>query len=304
MPLPVESWREVIEPNLYPGAEFLSESQDLSQFIEGDVLHVPQTGIQPIVYENATMFPLPVTEREDAELTTNTVRLKTGPIVLRKAEQYYLSYAKRESIIGQHLDVLRERMCQIALHAWVPTQAVETVLTTGATTGALPPSATGTRRRVEQANVVDLFSILTRMDAPTSDRVMLVDAALETDIRLIPDFMRADAMGQSNIPSGMIGTLYGARVYVRSRLPIFNATTRLVRPRGSAVAPATDSHCILLYHKRAVGRGLSPFDVQEDAVVRPEYGGRLMSAEAQYQAIRLRSNAIGSCTAAIVQNNA
>ena len=70
---------------------------------------------------------------------------------------------------------------------------------------------------VDQSKILNARKWLLKNQANVSDCVIVVNPDDEALLLAIPEFIRADAYGASNIPSGVIGKIYGMNVLVHSK---------------------------------------------------------------------------------------
>jgi hypothetical protein len=69
---------------------------------------------------------------------------------------------------------------------------------------------------IDQTKILNARKWLLKNQANISDCTMVVNADAEAILLAIPEFVRADAYGSSNIPSGVIGRIYGLNVMVHT----------------------------------------------------------------------------------------
>jgi hypothetical protein len=70
---------------------------------------------------------------------------------------------------------------------------------------------------IDQTKILNARKWLIKNQASVSDLTLAVYADDEAALLAIPEFVRADAYGSSNIPSGVVGRVYGVNVIVHTK---------------------------------------------------------------------------------------
>jgi hypothetical protein len=76
----------------------------------------------------------------------------------------------------------------------------------------------GVPAAITNDDILEMRKFLLGNEARLEDMVLVVGAGSEKDMLLIPELVRADYYGSSNIPSGMIGRIYGVPVLVNNQV--------------------------------------------------------------------------------------
>ena len=146
MALQTEVWVNDIQDNLFAGNEFVKTGTDHSGFISDKTVHVPQAGANPAVKKNRAVFPAPITERADTDLTYTLNDYTTEPVRIGDVEDIQNSYSKRTSVFGQHIQTLGDVIGNHTAFEWAASGAGNVFNTSGSAVGtALAPGATGNR---------------------------------------------------------------------------------------------------------------------------------------------------------------
>lgn len=132
-----EVWIAGIQENPIPDNSFVFASQDKSEYVENNKLHLAEAGIEPTVYENyfagsETDLPLATITDIPNEVVLNTY--STGRTRHRDLQEVELQYNKRASITNRHKNALAKNMGVRAAFAWAPavTNASNKVIVVGA----------------------------------------------------------------------------------------------------------------------------------------------------------------------------
>src|SRR5690606_15757074 len=69
--------------------------------VGGRIVHIPQSGGAGNVVKNRTVKPAAIRERTDTDVLYRIDEYTTDPVTIPNADNYELSYNKRESVIGE-----------------------------------------------------------------------------------------------------------------------------------------------------------------------------------------------------------
>ena len=221
---------------------------DHSAFAAGKMVHVPNAGAIAEVKVNRTSFPATVGSRTDADLSYELKEFSTDPIRIANAEQYELSYDKRNSVIGSSRAALQQ-----AVYSYLLTQ-----IATGAPASGKVVAATFTKKALQ-----DVRAVFDKADVPLNDRAVVLTP--EAYIQLLADLTDSEAIAftaSANAATGKVGQLYGFTVYERS---VVDTTAS---SKVSAVA----------WQKSCVSRALGQIDLFEDQKSATMYGDVISAA--------------------------
>lgn len=292
MALQQEVWIADIEENLFEGSEFILNSTNHDSFVVNSTVHVPQAGSAPAIDKNRTSLPATITQRTDTEVTYPVDSFTTDPILVQDFDELQTSYQKRQSVLADHVSVLNERMGTEVANIWALSANAKNVRTSGASTGSLPPGATGTRKRVVKEDIANLAKTLDKDLVPSTDRFLLMPTDLYYELFEIDALLRRDFMDRTALPQGVINTLFGFQIMIRPTVVIYDNVTDPVKKAVGAASAIDDNFGCIAWHRSAVAKALGGTKVflQEDA---PEYYGSIFSAEVALGARQMRSDAKG-----------
>jgi hypothetical protein len=269
-----------IEENLYPDNSFYKLSKDDSPFVQsmGGAYKVVRgvAGAKPNVVRNRQNYPKPIVNREDDNNEYNLTHLSTDANVIQDFEEFIVNYAKRASILENHINQINTEAAKVAIDSWSPNGADNIIRTTG---GARPASIgqTGNRKMFAKNDFITLAEKFDRMDVPKANRNLLLPAELYADILKVEGFVEADKIGTPNLIEGFIGRLLGFNIYSRSQVALYdNTSTPVYKPYGAAGA-TNDNLAALAWHQEFVYRAEGPVKVyanEDDAA----YDGSVFSA--------------------------
>ena len=270
-----EIWVRDISENLFEGVEFVGRSINHSAYVDNKTVHVPQAGANPSIAKDRNSFPATISQRTDTDLTYSLSEYTTDPILVRDIEELQTSYEKRQSVLRSHIDTMNDRIGKEVLHAWAGS-LTNTVDTTGADSpAALPPSGTGTRKKLTAADIRKAALTLDNQNVPDSGRIMILPAAMYYELFDDDNLVNRNVLGRETLPSGVIDRLFGFDIYVRNTV---NRVTGGGSLKGVTTAGAAgDLFAGIAYHPNFVARALGQIKVFTDDD-KPEYYGSVMSA--------------------------
>lgn len=302
MALQQEIWVSDIQNSLNQNAAFLPMSTDHSAYVAFKTVHVPQSGANPTAVVNPTSFPLTISERTDTDLTYSLNQFALQPTLITNIDELQVSYDKRQSVIGQQMSTLTEIIGNTVANSWAAAGTDAIVRTSGGTGGALAPSATGTRALVALADIANMAKKLDKDNAPSTGRVLLMNADMFWELFTISEVVRAsyNGFGSSVLASGVVAQLFGFQIYVRPTVAIYtNAAPPVIKAlsNGYYTGAATDNLGCIAWHPAFVSRALSSmtpmYDAGSNGNGKPEYLGSIFNMEVMLGSAKLRTDMKG-----------
>lgn len=307
MALQKEVWIADIQENLFANNEFIAKATDHSMWISNKTVHIPQAGANPSVKKNRAVLPAAISQRTDVDLTYDVSEYTTDPILLTNIEELQINYAKRQSVLKQHIDALGDVIGNQTLYAWAPAGAGTYRKTTGlAVSTALAPSATSTRLAITLADVAAAKGLLDAQNVPQQGRILVIPSDIYNgQLLAIQDLYQMQSYGSSALPSGVINRIHGFDIMLRPSVVVYdNSGTPALKAVGASGTPSspatTDDMACLAFHPNYVCKALGTTDVFYDED-KPEYYGSIFSALVMHGAAKLRTDQKG--IVAIVQAN-
>ena len=249
-----ELWARTIIEGLYPDDSFMSKSIDDSQYVyAGKIVHVPQVGAAPNVEKNRSSVPATAKKRDDTDLQYEIAEFTTDPIYIPNADNFELSYSKRESVVRVSRNELMTKVAEEMLMNWAP-ESTETYETTGTEVDPHIASATGKRKAINRKDVLNLQIKFDAQNIPQNGRYLLLDAYMYG--QLLEDLTESDKnmfLASANAAQGVLGNLYGFNVMKRSQVLRYSTAKSAV---ASTSSTATDLAAGLAWHMDAVSRAL------------------------------------------------
>lgn len=280
MPISTEIWVQDIAPNLFPDNSFVARGLNDDEFVENSRVNLPQSGNKPNVERNRSSFPASISERADGIEGYDLDSFTSDPTLIRDADAIEVSYAKRQSVLSDHINTLNTKIADWIAWAWAATTAGAYVRTSGADRTALAPGATGTRKKITLDDFLKAKRIMDSMDIPSEGRVCLLPSEMYNDLLEIDKILSRDFNGVPNLPAGAINQIYGISVYMRSfTVQYTDAATPSLRQPG-ATALATANAAGIFWHPDFVRRALGDVKLFADEN-KPEFYGSVFSTEAR-----------------------
>lgn len=285
-------WAKTIQEALLPDNSFAVKSINDSSFVKqgtGKVV-LPIAGALPNVVVNRSTFPAIVSERVDTFQEYNLDWHSTDPERIRGAEQFELSYDKRKSMVRNHIRAIDDSVYKSLLYRWVGDKSIESgnspfpnaniLLTSGADNGQ------GLRRAIRE-DFAKLKAKFTSSDVGVGNAYMLIPAAMEEDILNEPYFIDASKYGISTVKTGIIGSIFGINVMVRSATVKYDSTGALV---GLNDVGATFD-AIVAWDANSVSHAKGAIKIREDNES-PIHYGNIFSSEGYIGGIRYRDSGV------------
>lgn len=270
-------WQNTIIEEFWPDNSFASKATNDSEYVnEGKTVHIPNAGAPSGVKKNRATLPAEVKVRTDVDVTYDLDEFTTDPVRIPHADTVELSYSKRNSVISQDRDKLRNDAHQSILEKWAP-DTKSRITTTGKSRDAYIASATGQRKALTTTDVLTLQTKFDLQNVPAEDRYLLLDAVMYAD--LLGDMIESQKIGffaQADAKKGVVGELYGFKVMKRSTVLRFTSAGALVKTSEDATLNATDLAAGLAFHKDAVSVAMGEV-VMFDSMSNPTYYGDIYS---------------------------
>lgn len=307
MALIKEIWVADVQEALNRNADFLPYSIDDSAYIAYETVHIPQSGSNPTVLKNPATFPLPISERTDTDRTYALNQFALEPTLITNLDELQISYDKRQSVLGQQITTLTQRIGDEVAIAWTATGATNIISTSGSATGtALAPGATGTRKDVTLADIARLAKKLDMDNVPRGNRVLLMSTDMFWQLFQISDVIRASYNGFQNqgnvLQTGVVAQLFGFNVMMRPVVSVFATGATSPKAFGAATATTDNLACIAFHSttvRRALGSMTPLYDAGSNGNGKPEYLGSIFNMEVMLGAAIGRTDMKG--VAALVQ---
>lgn len=280
MAIQKEIWMKDVVENLYKRNPFLAYAYNADEYVlQGKVLHIPNAGGQSNATRNRSSFPATVQTRTEVDITFSLDEFTTDPVMVLNTEKIELSFDKRMSIIGNHINYLAQLVGDWMLYNWAPLTASGFVkLTTGALAATYLSGTTTTRKLPVLADIKQMKKFMDAQNIPANDRYVLMDAYFYDQFTdLLTGTQYTDFSRYFDAENGVVGRLYGF-TFLEPRASVlrYNATwTALVAP--GAGGAATDCAGAIFWQKDCVIKAVGETKIfdQNDS---PLYYGDLISA--------------------------
>ena len=287
MALIKEIWVADVQEALNRNADFLPFSIDDSAYIAFGTVHIPQSGGNPTVIKNPATFPLTISERTDTDRTYAMNQFALEPTLITNLDELQISYDKRQSVLGQQITTLTQRIGDEVAISWTATGAANLRDTSGTASGsALAPGATGTRKAVTLADIAYLAQKLDLDNAPRGGRKLLMSTGMFWQLMEISDVLRASYNGFQNqgnvLQTGTVAQLFGFDIMIRPVVSVFADTATSPKAFGAATA-TTDNFACIAFHtstvRRALGSMTPLYNSGSNGNGLPEYLGSIFNME-------------------------
>lgn len=276
MAIQKEIWQQTIVEGLFAENSFMSKAVNDDVYVnQGKKVHIPNAGAPSKVEINRATIPATVTTRTDTDVEYTLDELTTDPIRIPHADTVELSYNKRNSVISQDRAQLLSKAAEQMLYNWAPDKS-HLVKTSGSKEAvAHTPNATGNRKSLVKADVLQLMVKFNADDLPQEGRYLLLDAQMYA--QLLDDLSESDKwmfQNSANVQRGILGQLYGFNIMQRST--VLRYATDDTLSKWSTAGAATDNAAGLAWQQGCVSRALGEVKVF-DSVDNPTYYGDIYS---------------------------
>lgn len=288
MALIKEIWVADIQEALNRNADFLPYSIDDSAYIAYGTVHIPQSGANPTVVKNPAVFPLTISERTDTDRTYAMNQFALEPTLITNLDELQISYDKRQSVLGQQMTTLTQRIGDEVAISWTASGAANIISTSGSAVGtALAPGATGTRKAVTLADIQGLAQKLDRDNVPRAGRKLLMSTDMFWQLVSIDNVIRgsynAFQTSQPNVmQTGVVMQLFGFDIMIRPVVSVFATGATAPKAFGAATA-TTDMLACIAFHQSTVRRALGSmtplYNSGSNGNGLPEYLGSIFNME-------------------------
>lgn len=291
MGLQKEIWVADIKETLHQGSEFIMAGTDYSAFVSNHTVHIPQSGAGSAIAKNRSVLPATITQRTDTELTFDLNEYTTDPVLITDLDALQVSYAKRNSVLGQHLNVLNERIGTEVAFDWTPSGSASLVLrTSGASTSQLPNStATGTRKLITKEDIARMARKLDDDNVPMNDRFLVLPTLMYYELFGIDALVRADFGRVADQTNGVVNEIFGFKVFKRPTTILFNSASAGVKKAVGSADATTDCAGAFAFQKQSVAQALGAIKVFADED-KPEFYGSVFSALLMHGSTKLRTD--------------
>lgn len=269
-----EVWIGKLMERFYPDGSWLLESEDMTAFVENNVINLADCGIDPVVLVNNTTYPVSISEREDGALTLPLDYFDTENTVVRNATAIQLAYNKMESVVRQHRQAMFKKNIQKAAHAYGPASnaAYTPVLVIGA-------SIIDT--------IIDAQAAFDALECPADCRILVLSPLHKAMLKKEDKVLFKDVFGQKGS-----GDLYGFKVYTTTVTPVYDGITKAKIAFGAAAA-GTDLKSSLFYCSTEVMRADGTYDMFS-RLKDPEARGDIIGFQKRFLAMPIRNKYIGA----------
>lgn len=292
MAIQKEIWQQTIVEGLFADNSFMSKAVNDDVYVEqGKKVHIPNAGAPSNVEVNRTSLPATVKTRTDMDVEYLLDELTTDPIRIPNAETVELSYNKRNSVISQDREQLISKAADQLLYNWSPDKS-HFLRTSGSKEAAAHvPSATGLRKKLVKADVLNLMVKFNSDNVPQEERYLLLDAVMYA--QLLEDLSESDKwmfQNSANVQKGILGQLYGFNIMQRSS--VLRYTTSDALSKWSAAGAVTDNAAGLAWQEKCVSRALGEIKMF-DSMDNPTYYGDIYSFLVRVGGARRRNDKKG-----------
>lgn len=264
--------------------------RNYDQYVENDVIHMVDIGVDPEVLVNNTTYPLEIETLEDGDVAVKLDKFQTKPTRVTDDELHALGYDKMASVVERHKDAFSEKKFSCAIHSLAPAEhktKTPVLLTTG--------EVVDDRKRLTRSDIIALKKAFDKAKIPGQGRILVLCAdhvadLLEQDQKFSTQYY--------NYESGAISRLFGFEVYEYDECPYFNTTTKKKLAYG-AIPTTTDRQCSVAFSlKRAMKANGSTKTYLQEAASNPTTQENLFSMRTHTLCLPTKAEGLGAIVSA------
>lgn len=288
-----EDWVKDIKDELFDGQNsFITMSRSHDEFVKNKIVHIPQSGSLAGVTKNRSSFPATVEQRTDTDLNYTLEDYSVDPVLIEDIENMQNSYSKRDSVMFQHKNKLKEQIALNTIFDWSTDESSQLVITTGADEAAGPVGSTGLRKRLIMDDIRNASIALDNQNVPDDGRrILMLPSNMYADLFDVDALLRNDIVSGKTLPSGVQTKIMGFNIMKRGFCVNYNEAGTAKIAIGAAVSAADNSSAIA-WHPDFVAKALGTVKVFTEERS-PLYYGDLLSAQVLFKASRLRNSSVG-----------
>lgn len=250
MALNVQIWRKYILEQLFKDNEFLAHAFRVGEdfIVNGQIVHMPNAGANPQVKRNRKVLPAEVTRREDVDVIYKLDEFTTDPVHISDIEKVELSYNKIASVLGSHMNTLKDEVADWMIYKWLTrntTADVDTAVAWGSgkyvATSGTAGSGNGPNgqnlKKFTAANLAAARLLMNKLNIPKKDRFCILPSIMYDELLQelgAGTIANLELQKAVDLPGGVLFKLYGFNIIERSNVALFTKTTPTVVKPGTA----------------------------------------------------------------------
>ncbi|MDM1557064.1 hypothetical protein HX126_21140 [Chryseobacterium indologenes] len=268
--VPQELWVSYIVEKLFKTNPHLKLCVDESKFVKGgSIVYIPQAGAKPNVVKNRPNRPATAVQRNDTAIMYGLDEYTTDPTLITWTEGMEISYAKTDSVLGDHTNTISEYIGDDMLYNWVRgfkplanggikvefIPVVNQLKTSGASTDVNSEDGqTGQRKALHYKDFMAAQARMNKQNVSKLDRYAMVESNMFQEfIDSLSQNQMAAFQGSADLKNGVVGQFAGFTFLERSSVLAFNPTTNQPILPGEALEADSNLSC-LLWQKDSVAK--------------------------------------------------
>jgi len=250
-----EIWTGEVLRKFRKDNSFLDVIPDRSNLVNNKVIHLVDLGADPDVLVNNSTYPIGVVDASDSDIPISLDRFDTENTGIKDTYLYAISFDLIGEYTVQHIESLKEKTADKAIHALAPqtnTATTPVIVTTGATDNGV-----NARKKITKQDILNLKKAFDLAKVPRRGRVLVlcpehVSQILEFDEQFSSQYM--------NIREGVVLRLYGFDIYEYTETPVFNASNAK-KAFEAAAAPTTDCYSSVAFFAPRMFKAMGETDM-------------------------------------------
>jgi len=211
-------WTADFAANLYDTADWFRIGKDLSSYVKGSIVHVPNAAANtvPVAIDGTTVYPVPAVKVTYADLTFTNKMIATSPRFVTNIDSAEASFDTRSAEMAEIVGSVKQAISAEVAYGWAPAAAstASIILSTGAARTNVYGNAAA--KALTFANILAARTRMARNKANMSALYLIVDPVQMSDLLLMPEFSAADELATKVAVDGYIGQVAGMKVIQRT----------------------------------------------------------------------------------------
>ena len=293
----IKKWSSELQRVLFEAEDYTRFSKNFADMLAAKSFIVPQE-LAFTSSDDDYSRPLTPGTTVDTGIEIALSGIVVDPKYITLPEQWELSFEKRSALTSQMGKTLQDRAKQKVVHGWLNTSDLTNniVWTSGAATASKPADATGTRKKLLYADILDATEKLDVQNVQEDGRVLLVNPQMYKDIKTWSEFDPSPTISTELIKRGVVGMIDNIQV-VKANMSniLMNASGGTATLATFGATGATYSFAGMVFHPDYVCRavGSTKMYVQLDS---PTYTSDVLSATQRIGGGLLRADYKGFVT--------
>lgn len=261
-----EIFASELEKVLYDSNAFLGQMKNVSSYLNGKTVHIPQYLTRATIDVNGAVngYDFSSTATTEQDLTFNLDAYRIRPFTVSNFDEMITNYDKFSAVTDMvikdmvdftSLTILNKLSSDIPVSNFIPT--------TGAVGTNNSADGTADFNKLSYVDFISLQKKFNQDNLPQDGRYLLIDAEMYSEILQDDAIRNAMDFGTATLPSGVVGKIAGINIMVKNQIASLDAANA-INPIGH-VLDATDKRVGFAWHSSILVTAKSDVKVYTDS---------------------------------------